>query len=56
VSAVVSGEVNILEEGPGLLEDVLIFNDDVITGFWVRYHKLYVLLARLVLNVAADFG
>jgi hypothetical protein len=45
MSALISEE-NILEEGPILLEDVLIFEDDVIKGFWVRYHKLYVLLAR----------
>ena len=40
---------NALKEGMSLFEDGLIFNDDVITGLWVRYHKLYVLLVRSVL-------
>jgi hypothetical protein len=48
MSEVVSRATNILDESPGLLEDVLIFDDDVITGLWIRYHKLYVLLPRSV--------
>jgi hypothetical protein len=54
--SVVVSKANILEEASSLLEDVLIFDDDVVTSFWVRYHKLCVLLARLVLNIVADFG
>jgi hypothetical protein len=44
MSEVVSRTANIHDEGPSLLKDVLIFNDNVIAGLWIRYHKLYVLL------------
>ena len=49
MSADALGKVNALKEGTSLFKDDLIFNDDVITGLWVRYHKLYVLLGRSAL-------
>jgi hypothetical protein len=48
MSEVASRAANILDVGPSLLEDVLIFNDDVVTGLWVGYHELYVLFPRSV--------
>jgi hypothetical protein len=46
-----SGKGDVLKEGTGFFEDGLIFNDDVVTGLWVRYHKLYILLVRLVFKL-----
>ena len=49
MSADALGKANALKESTSLFEDDLIFNDNVITGLWVRYHKLYVLLGQSAL-------
>jgi hypothetical protein len=45
---------NTLDEGTSLLENILIFNDDVITGRLVRYYELYALLIRSVSAVRLE--
>jgi hypothetical protein len=50
--AVESEGINILSKGASLLEDVLIFNDHVITRLWVRHDKLSILLVMLAMGMS----